>query len=279
MISTTTYLSISGQNETDQKFFEKKYGNIGIKSRLQWYSYNLHKQKGATNKQAVSIDKHVRSTKGQGGSTDMSNKSNRKGNKNKKYIPQPFPLEDIFDFNYKDMIECEPDTNFNKVMNLVFNHVYDDIEKNIEQEKWIKRYNRLKRNGKLAIINDIYQRFSTYIKQNHLSRKWVDGSIICNVAIMTGEYIRTGKYKYNYDFLNNITKYNENDNFRFHLWLIRQCFVSKNRFYHKYIAGQPDVNWWAICKLQHRYSDKDMKTKAHCCGFKNNNGKYIYRKY
>ena len=37
--------------------------------------------------------------------------------------------------------------------------------------------------------------------------------------------------------------------------------------------------WWAICHLHHRWSDKDMKTKGQCSGFKNENGKYIFKPY
>lgn len=276
----TIYLNIDGIGEKDKEFFENKYSHLGINSRLQWYSYNIHKQKGATRKQNVKVDKHVRSTKGQGGSSDYpGNNKGYSGRKNKRYVPPPFAIENIFDFSYEDMIKCEPNKKFNKVLHLVFNHDYYDDEKNTEQEKWIEKLESLEDTGQLKTINEIYQRLSTYIKNNKLSRKWIDGSVICNIAIMISEYLRCGYFNYDYDFLNNIQKYNENDDFRFHLWLLRQCFINHNVYFHKYIAGIPDVNWWALFKFAHRYSNKDMKTKAQCCGFKDDNGKYIFRKF
>ena len=129
-------------------------------------------------------------------------------------------------------------------------------------------------------INFIYKRLSTYIKENDLSHKMVDGSVICNIALMTRKYIDTGELDTSINFFNTIDDNDYIDEInQFHLFLIRNCFISKNRFFHKYINDKPIKNWWAVCKLLHRHSDKDMKSKSLCEPFRNEIGKIIYRIY
>ena len=274
--------TINTTSPADDWWFMEKYG----KNRYNWFLDCIHKKKGATNKSAQPYDPNLRSTKGNGGSTEMEHQGGdqgmpRKVNKKFKFDPPPFDMQNLFDFNYEDMINEKPNKRFDKVMNLVFNHKYYTVSQIMEQKEWINRYNKIKETGELQSIKNFYQKLSNYIIKNKLHSKenWVDGSVICNIAIIISEYVKTGELKTDYDFINNINKYNEDDDYRFHLWLILQCFTSKNKYYKKYIGINYIRDWWAICHLRHRHSDKDMKTKGHCCGFKDNNGKYIYKQY
>ena len=261
--------------------FKTYYENPGFKTHFEWYEHELYKIKGATNNNENTDGPNVRHTKHQGGTSDMNNdkKYDKISKDYIKYVPPRFDMENLFSFSYEDMFNETPNIKFNKLLNLVFNHKFDDIYKNIEQDKWIEIYNEMKNNGKINIVNSFYQRLSNYIKKNKLSKEWVDGSIICNIAIIISEYLKTNELKFDYDFINNIEKYNNDDDYRYHLWLILQCFTSKNIYHKKYISNKYIQNWWSICHLRHRISDKDMKTKGQCCGFKDNNGKYIYKSY
>lgn len=266
-------------------YTHKYFKNNGIKSRHEWNIICQHIIKGATYNLNFSDTKpNLRKTKGYGGTTDMNIIRNDKEycnekNEYSKYVPQRFDMEDLFSFSYEDMINEKPNKRFNNLKNLVFNHDFDDEEKQAEYDRFVERYNSMMKDGSIDIVDDIYKRLSSYMKRNKISSKWVDGSVICNIAVMIAEYVNTGIFKYDYDFINNIKSYNENEDFRFHLFLILQCFTSKNIYYKQYISGKYIRNWWAICHLRHRYSDLDMKTKGQCCGFKDTNGKYIFKIY
>lgn len=269
-------------NEYNKFIYNKYYKKYGLKTWDDWFIWSKHKPKGATYKTYNEVEKNVRSTKGQGGSSDFPRRGESNNDKRGKYITKPYDLQNLFSFNYKNMINEDPNVKFNKLMNLVFNHTFDDRKKQEEQNQFIETYNEMKGDGRLEIINTIYQKLSNYIIKNklHSENVFVDGSVICNIAIMISNYMKNGKINYDYDFLNNIEKYNDDYDNRFHLWLILQCFTSKNKYYKKYIGKKYFVrDWWAICHLRHRHSNKDMKTKGQCCEFKDINGKYIYKQY
>lgn len=258
---------------TDDWWFREK---TKFNSRYEWWVNKEHVKRGATYNPNFKETPNLRSRKGEGGSTDMPHPpSERKKNK----IRTRFNIEDLFIFDYNEMMQQEPNMKFNILYNLKFNHTFDDENKQAEYDENIEIYNELKESGEIEKVNNIYRKLSTYIKKNKLNRKYVDGSIICNIALMVAEYMRSGVIRTDMDFLSNIKYYNADRMNRFHLFLILQCFVSKNQYFKQYISDVYIRDWWAICHLHHRWSDKDMKTKGQCSGFKNTNGKYIYKPY
>lgn len=268
-------------DDKDLEWLNKKYPGYDFKTRKEWYIYVVHKKKGATLRQDQPVDNNnTRAKKNTGaGSTDLPPHGHTDTGPYKKYIPPRLDMEKIFDFNYNDMLNCEPNKKFIKLNSLIFQHRFFNDEKQEQYNRFVEIYNELN-NEELEKINYIYQRLSSYIIKNKLSRKFVDGSIICNIALMTRKYIDTGEIDTSIDFFNKV----EDDEYmdelnQFHLFLIRNCFISKNRFFHKYINGDPVKNWWAVCKLAHRHSDKDMKTKSLSEPFRNDIGKIIYKIY
>lgn len=270
----TIYLNPEGLGEKDKDYFISK----GYESRYDWYRKTIHNIKGATLRQNVvtEIDKEHVKTENGNGTTDYPKPKNPKPrNKNIKYIPPRKDIEDIFEFNYNDMLLCEPNEEYNKVKSLVFNHKFYNYDNQLWYYRMIDKYNELT-NEELEKINIIYQKLSRYINENNLSRKWVDGCVIVNIALIVDKYLKTGEYCTNMDFFNSIeTNDCLDEDIQFHLFLITQCFISKNRYYHKYVAGIPTTNWWAIVKLHHRRTDKDMKSKGKINNFKDENGKNI----
>ena len=258
---------------TDDWWFKE---HTKFNSRYEWWVYKEHIKRGATYNPNFIKTPNLRSRKGEGGSTDMPNHP-IKHIKHKELLR--FNIEDIFEFDYNDMLMQEPNMKFNILDNIKFNHKFDDENKQSEYNENIEIYNKLKESGEIEKVNNIYRKFSTYIKKNKLNKKYVDGSVVCNVALMVAEYMRSGTIRTDMDFLSNIKYYNADRMNRFHLFLILQCFVSKNQYFKQYISNVHTRDWWAICHLHHRWSDKDMKTKGQCSGFKNTSGKYIFKPY
>ena len=275
------------KEDKDLKWLNEKYPGNNFKTRKDWYILKIHMKKGATLRQNQPIEKvNVRAKKKtDNGSTDMNNKEEDMYDKEpvindrKKFIPPRKDMETIFDFDYNDMLSCEPNKKFNKVKSLVFNHVFDDIRKQEQYERFTYIYHSLS-DEQLNKIDDIYKRLSTYIRINKLNKKFVDGSIICNIALMIRKYIDTGEFDTSINFYNKISDENYMDELnQFHLFLIRNCFIAKNQYFYKYINDEPIKNWWACCHLFHRLSDKDMQTKNLCEPFRNELGKIIYKIY
>lgn len=73
-------------------------------------------------------------------------------------------------------------------------------------------------------------------------------------------------------------EYEINEDAQFYLFLLKQCFTSRNRYYRKFIGGKYVHDWWAICHIQNRNNKKDMKSKG-VCSIKNENGKNIFILY
>lgn len=258
---------------------KKFYDNPNISTRYEWNIWRKHVEKGATYKNYIENEPNRRKTKGQGGTTDLPPRDTELPRKYKKKILTPFDIEDLFSFNYDDMINSKPNKKFNMLMDLVFKHEFYDYNRDLEYSKYVEKYADMKENGELLILNDLYQRLSSYIIENNLGKENVDGSIICNCALIFSDYMKNGSFNTDFNYLNNYNEYNSDDDFRFHLFLILQCFTSKNRYYIQYINGKKIKEWWAICHLRHRFSKKDMKTKGQCSGFRDNNGKYIVKSY
>lgn len=269
--------------EKDINWLNNAYPGNNFSDRNDWYKYKIHKQKGATLKQFSPPNKNnVRAKKNTGGSTDYSNKNKYSilcDYERIRYIPPRLDMESLFDFNYSDMLECKPNTKFNIVKSLKFIHKFYNYKQQEQYNRFIDIYNNLTEE-ELNTINNIYQKLSTYIKENDLTHRYVDGSVICNIALMISHYLQTGEIDTNIDFFNMLNDNDYLDEYnQFHLFLIRNCFISKNRYYHKYINDRPVKNWWAVCHLLHRWSDKDMRSKSLCEGFRNEEGKIIYHIY
>lgn len=267
-------------------WLNNKYPGYNFKTFYDWYVYKVHSLHGATLRQNQAIDNNnIRATKHTGGSTEMPPHKGETDEpdpprKNKKKIRHRLDMEKIFKFNYNDMLLCEPNKKFDKVKHIVFNHECYDYKQQCRYDDYVDKYYNLSEDD-LDRINYIYQRFSTYIYKNKLKSKYVDGSIICNVALMTAHYVKTGEIKTDFDFFNMFddNEYDFDDDNLFHLFLIRHCFISKNDYYKKYVGGKFYKDWWAVCHLLHRWSDKDMKTKVVCRGFRDGLGRKIIIKY
>jgi hypothetical protein len=269
--------------KVQDSWFINKYGMTRAKweETIMWPNYinEIYKKKGITNRKFEGEEKHIRATKGHGssdiekhGGEDIIKRKKRKGN------PR-FDIEKIFDFNYNDMMNSKCDTN-NDLLHIIFNHKFYKKELDKKYKEYKNRYENMLITGEIHKVNEIFQKFSTYIHNNHLKTKWVDGSIIVNISFMIDEYVRNNIIHTDIDYYDLLKKeeYEMNEDAKFYLFLLKQCFTSRNKYYKKFICGQYIHDWWAICHLQCRHSRLDMKPKGEC-SIKNENGKNIFLLY
>lgn len=264
---------------SDDWWFAENCKEKGVKSRYEHFVYKEHLKCGATYL-TNDLNKNRRGLKG-GGSTTKGKRRGRRDSPNIKFNPPRYDIENLFKFNYNDMLNCKPDTKFNKVKSLVFNHEYYNDEQNEEYQTFIEMYNNLS-NKELNFINDVYQRLSTYIKLNDIDNTiFVDGSIICNIALMISKYLKTGEIDTSMNYFNQMSNNDCNLSIenKFHLFLIRQCFTTKNHYYKQYISDCFIKDWWAICHIRRRHSDRDMRSKGQCSIFRDEQGKILYKDY
>ena len=265
-------------------WFIKKYGMTRSKweETIMWPNYinKIYKKKGITNRKIKGEEKHVRATKGRGSSDIKNNSGGDVFKKKKRKGTQRFDIEKIFNFNYNEMISCEPEYSNNDLLKIVFNHSFHNIDLDKKYKEYKNRYENMIISGEIHKINEIFQKLSAYIHNNHLKSKWVDGSIIVNISFMIDEYVKNGILCTDIDYYDLLKKeeYEMNEDAKFYLFLLKQCFTSRNKYYKKFICGQYIHDWWAICHLQCRHSTLDMKSKGEC-SIKNENGKNIFILY
>ena len=246
---------------------KKYYTNPGLKSREQWYEWRKHIEKGATYNMTIEDEgaKNMKRGKPSGSSGEPNNDNkDKKGKYKKDFVPPRFDIEDLFPFNYEDMFNSKPNTKWDKIYKLNFNHEYYKPDQIDLYDYFIDLYHDWKEDGRLDKLNIISQKLSTYISKNHInSKNFVDGSIICNIGLIVSNWIKTGQINIDIEYYNQMTieELNEETN-RFCLFILCQLFTTFPWYKHKYINGKPNKNWWVINLVRHRETDKDFKSKG-----------------
>lgn len=258
----------------DAQFLSNKYGidyNLepitlknGISITTTRYEYYMLKklmEYGASKLSGLNI-KHAKG----GGSTKRPNNKSKNRKKREAFEPPPYNLEDIHKFNYNEMLLCDEDKKFNKIYRIKFDHefynyaqikMYKDIE---------KRYNEDLKNGNIDIINSFARKLSTYIRKNKLSinednHNYVEGSVICNIALMISKYMNTGLFDTDVKWICklNVKDLNEFDNI-YILFLLLQIFSCKYKYKKLYINDKCYRDWWAINLIRRRDKNEDTRT-------------------
>ena len=258
----------------DAQFLSNKYGidyNLepitlknGISITTTRYEYYMLKklmEYGASKLSGLNI-KHAKG----GGSTKRPNNKSKNRKKREAFEPPPYNLEDIHKFNYNEMLLCDEDKKFNKIYRIKFDHefynyaqikMYKDIE---------KRYNEDIKNGNIDIINSFARKLSTYIRKNKLSinednHNYVEGSVICNIALMISKYMNTGLFDTDVKWICklNVKNLNEFDNI-YILFLLLQIFSCKYKYKKLYINDKCYRDWWAINLIRRRDKNEDTRT-------------------
>jgi len=265
----------------DDWFFKDKYKEYGIKTRYEWFVWKRNREYGETFNLINYSDKnHLSKQKGTGSSEIVINEDT--SNKERvKFVPPRFDLEDLFKFDYNEMFNYKPNKKFNKLYSLVFNHKFFNTDKDKKYQRYIEIYNNDIMNGNIDTINNICQKLSQYIKDNNINiSKYVGGSIICNIALMISNYIKTGILDTSIDFICKMTEKEMNEEYNTYcLFLLCQIFTSKYHYVDQYICGKKTKEWWRISLLRHRHSDKDMKSKGVVPIFTLANGEIQYKLY
>lgn len=265
----------------DDWYFENKYKDYGIKSRYDFYIWKTNKEYGETFNLINYVDKnHISKQKGTG-STDIFTENNGPSKQKVKIIPPRFDIEDIFKFDYNEMFNYKQNKKFNKLYSLAFNHSFSNDDKNKKYQRFIEIYDEDLMNGNIEIINNICQRLSQYIIDNDINMsRYVGGSVICNIALMISNYIKTGELDTSIDFICKMSEKDMNEEYNTYcLFLLCQIFTSKYHHVNQYIFGNKTKEWWRISLIRHRYSDKDMKTKGVVPIFTMTNGEINYKFY
>lgn len=263
------------------KFYSERYKDYGINSWNDWFIWKTNKEYGETINLINYTDKnHLSKHKGTGSSEVIVNED-RSNKERVKYIPPRFDIEDLFKFDYNEMFNYKPNKKFNKLYSLVFNHKFFNTDKDKKYQMYIDIYNNDLMNGNIDIINNICQRLSQYITDNKISSsKYIGGSVICNIALMISNYIKTGILDTSIDFICKMTEKEMNEEYNTYcLFLLCQIFTSKYHYVNQYIRDNKTKEWWRISLLRHRYSDKDMKSKGVVPIFTMINGEINYKLY
>ena len=258
----------------DAQFLSNKYGidyNLepitlknGISITTTRYEYYMLKklmEYGASKLSGLNI-KHAKG----GGSTKRPKNKSKNNKKRETFDPPPYNLEDIHKFNYNEMLLCDEDKKFNKIYRIKFDHefynyaqikMYRDIE---------KRYNEDLKNGNIDIINSFARKLSTYIRKNKLSinednHNYVEGSVICNIALMISKYMNTGSFDTDVKWICKLTVKDLNDFDNIYiLFLLLQIFSCKYKYKKLYINDKCYRDWWAINLIRRRDKNEDTRT-------------------
>ena len=245
----------------DDWYFEEKYGKYGVKTRYE-YHYFI---KPLISEYGISMidSKMLKKTKGKGSHGEGHGKG--KNNKKIPFDPPRYDVENLFKPDYDLIFSYEKDRKFRKLYKLVFNHVFYNPESKKLYEHFHERYNNDIKNGNIDRINDICQRISRYIRDNGLSenQRFIDGSFICNIAVIISEYMKTGKINTDIKRINNmnVDTLNNDDNI-YYLFLLSQIFTTKYHYKKMFFKGRYIRDWWAICMIRRRITDKDFKSKG-----------------
>ena len=231
------------------------------KTRYEYYIIKKLMEYGASKLSGLNI-KHTTG----GGSTKRQKNKSKNRKKRETFEPPPYNLEDIHKFNYNEMILCDEDKKFNKIYRIKFDHefynyaqikMYKDIE---------KRYNEDLKNGNIDIINSFARKLSTYIRKNKLSinednHNYVEGSVICNIALMISKYMNTGSFDTDVKWICKLTVKDLNDFDNIYiLFLLLQIFSCKYKYKKLYINDKCYRDWWAINLIRRRDKNEDTRT-------------------
>lgn len=272
----------------DDNFFLKEYGKYGIKTRKEWiickekldifeliydsnYIKKLFLEKGATY-----INANLKSVKGRGSRSSSTPGSGSSGLPHRNW--ERYDVENLCKFNYKEWLNSDR-KKYDKIYNIIFNHeFYDDIGK-VYYRKFEKIYNEWLLNGNIDKINEFIEKLDNYLVINKLKigKDYFDSSIICNIGLIIGKYIKTGIIEDNIDFIlkMNVEEMNDDVNM-FCLFILFQLFTAKQYSYVQYIRGfrrpkyiinektgkKIEVPWRIIHNIRRRPSDRDYKTKG-----------------
>lgn len=271
---------------TDDWFFDRKYSKIGIHTRKQWYvtkteNPNILKRFLAylKNKESIYLEKGISCINGSlikasrgCGPKDRDHRNKQAdeivGGSDDEYTRQQFALEDIFAFNYDDMLKCEPD-KYKKWLYKIDNISFDrakDIYKTEFRNKYLEfkyQYEEDKTNGNLEKIKDIACRLSTYILENDLNKgeNFSDGGVICNIAIMISEYIRTGILDTNIKRFESYTIEHINEYYNTYVvFILLNIFTCHQQCFDMTINGIVDREKWCINLFRRRLTNKTMSS-------------------
>jgi hypothetical protein len=245
----------------DDPWFIEKYKDIGISGREEFrLVYKPLLEKG----EPCTFSQNIKKGKGHGSSDTPQHDDPREKRKNKKFVPPRFDIEGLFDFKYDDMFNSPPNKKFNKLNHIVFNHDYYYEEDKELYKRYVKIYDEWKSNGNLEKVNDFVQRLSSYVWKNKLNTEnKVGGGVICAIAIMISNYIRTGKLNTNLEEINklNIDELNTEMN-KFCLFLLCQVITTKHHWVELYSNGRSVKDKpFVICYMRHRVTLRDYKSK------------------
>lgn len=253
----------------DDHWFANKYKDYGITCRYDWYVWKTNKEHGESWNFIADPEEDKNSiakTKGTGSSDyDVGDEEavyDKK--KRKKFVPPPFDIGDLFKFDYEAAFNYKPNKKFNRLFSLKFEHNFYNIDKDKKYQKFIEIYNEDLMNGNIDNINNLCQRISKYISDNNINMSnKVGGSVICNIALMISKYIKTGVLDTDIDFICKMSEEELNEEYNMYcLFLLCQVFTSKYHYVNQYICNTLIKEWWRICLIRHRNSDKDMKSKG-----------------
>lgn len=244
----------------DDWYFIEKYKDIGISGRYEFRKiYMPFKEKG----EPYTFSQNVKKVKGRGSSEQPQHDDSRKKGTHKKFVPPRFDIEELFDFKYDDMFNSQPNKKFNKLNHIIFNHDYYYQNDKETYQRYIQLYDEWKSNGNLEKMNDFVQRLSSYIWKNKLNTEnKVGGGVICAIAIMISNYLRTGTLNTNIDEINKlgIDELNTEMN-KFCLFLLCQVITTKHHWVNLHINGYSVKDWYIICYMRHRVTMRDYKSK------------------
>lgn len=271
----------------DDLWIKNKYDRIGITTRKEWYilkdkkSYvisdycnnyllrckkieELYEEKGISNINCCLI-------KPQKGKGPTSKKTN---NHDKDEIPiESKPVEcleiyDVFSFNYDDMLSCKPCNHkkwINKVNNISFerkNDMYDGSFKDMYL-KFEEQYLNDKKNGNFDKMLYVLLRLATYIEDNDLNKeeKFCDGGVICNIAIITSEYIQTGILDTNINRFKYYTLEMLNSFYTTYvLFIFLNVFTCRQQKRRMTINGEIEREVWYVNLFRKRIINEPLRT-------------------
>lgn len=284
----------------DDDWFADHYEEIGIKTRKEWF---IWKNERMTKKEAkkykldyehswqrqseiltnkilyhtmgatylpndVGLGENLAPALNKKGSTDQEgNSDNEEELVNKKCLDERdiinVQYEQTGKFNYKEMLECNPDIKRIHLLNLGWPHDFYDARHNDIYRQIEEQYYEDRDDNTILKHLYVYQRLSTYIKEKSFNHEgaFIDGSVGINIGLMCASYVKTGKFDYDTNKLNKIIEENTIDFYDLYsIFIFYRCFTHRLHYANLYDGKRRIREKWLQGLIQNRETDKDLKS-------------------